>query len=44
MMAVESPVKTPVRAPEEEPLRRLSPFVICPSQKERVVKESETFI
>lgn len=37
-MAAETPVITPVKSPEESPMRRLHPDELCPSQKERVVR------
>lgn len=38
MQTVVIPVRTPVRAPLETPIRRLHPDELCPSQKERLIR------
>lgn len=38
MQTIQAPVRTPVKAPQETPIRRLHPDELCPAQKERVVR------
>ena len=38
MTNTQAPVRTPVKSPQEAPLRRLHPDELCPAQKERVVR------
>lgn len=36
-----TPVRTPTIAPTTEPLRRMHPDELCPSQKDRLVRRIE---
>lgn len=35
---VKAPVETPEALPEEEPLRKVVPDELCPTQKEKIIR------